>query len=181
MENINIKYLKDENNNIISPVTSTDSIFDPQGGGVKSFVIDLIYPIGSIYISVNETNPNLLFGGEWEQLKDRFLLGKGDTYTTLEKIGGESEHTLTKAELPKLSGTFKISDNVLTNTTDAARITNTDGIVSVFKTSSNRAYTGSSVSSSTSVNDSVTISFGSNTAHNNMPPYIVVFMYKRIS
>ena len=38
---------------------------------------DKIYPIGSIYISANSTNPHDLFGGTWEQLKDRFLLGCG--------------------------------------------------------------------------------------------------------
>ena len=44
-------------------------------------IVDIIYPVGSIYMSVNNVNPNILFGGQWEQLKDRFLLGSGDTYT----------------------------------------------------------------------------------------------------
>lgn len=43
-------------------------------------VLDLIYPIGSLYLSVNSTNPSTLFGGTWEQIKDRFLLATGDTY-----------------------------------------------------------------------------------------------------
>ena len=42
--------------------------------------IDLIYPIGSVYISTNNSNPSIFFGGEWEQIKDRFLLSAGDTY-----------------------------------------------------------------------------------------------------
>lgn len=53
-----IKYLKDENGNKISPAVSVDSIFT-QGGGK---LVDYIYPIGSIYMSVNSTNPSQLFG-----------------------------------------------------------------------------------------------------------------------
>ena len=52
-------------------------------------IIDIIYPIGSVYISVNSTNPQSLFGGTWVQLKDRFLLGAGDTYIN-GNVGGEA-------------------------------------------------------------------------------------------
>lgn len=54
-------------------------------------ILDLVYPIGSIYISVNSTSPSTLFGGEWTQLKDRFLLGAGSTYIAGEK-GGTTTH-----------------------------------------------------------------------------------------
>lgn len=57
-------------------------------------IVNLIYPIGSIYMSVNSTSPASLFGGTWEQLKDRFLLGAGDTYTN-GSTGGNSTHTHT--------------------------------------------------------------------------------------
>jgi hypothetical protein len=39
------------------------------------------YPVGSIYMSVNNINPTNFFGGTWEQIKDRFLLSAGDTYS----------------------------------------------------------------------------------------------------
>lgn len=42
--------------------------------------IDLIYPIGSIYMNVSNVNPNTLFGGAWEKIKDRFLLASGENY-----------------------------------------------------------------------------------------------------
>ena len=59
---------------------------------------DKIYPIGSIYISANNTNPHDLFGGTWEQLRDRFLLGCGTKENGT--VGGEENHTLTVAEMP---------------------------------------------------------------------------------
>lgn len=44
----------------------------------KQELIDLIYPVGSIYISVNSVSPATLFGGTWEQIQDRFLLSAGN-------------------------------------------------------------------------------------------------------
>lgn len=49
------------------------------------------YPVGSIYLSLNNTNPSQLFGGKWEQIKDRFLLACGDTYQN-GSIGGSDTH-----------------------------------------------------------------------------------------
>ena len=51
-----------------------------------------IYPVGSIYISVSNTNPKDLFGGTWEQIKDRFILSAGDTYEA-GSTGGNANHT----------------------------------------------------------------------------------------
>lgn len=62
------------------------------------------YPVGSIYISVNNTNPSQWFGGKWEQIaKGRTLVGvdTNDTdFNTVKKTGGEKNHTLTVTEMP---------------------------------------------------------------------------------
>ena len=65
-------------------------------------IINTIYPVGSIYMSVNEVEPTALFGGTWEKLKDKFLLGSGDEYS-LNSTGGEKEHLLTINEMPSHS------------------------------------------------------------------------------
>ena len=54
-------------------------------------LLDIIYPVGSIYLTVNDINPQTLFGGTWEQIKDRFLIGAGDLYIA-GKTGGQSLH-----------------------------------------------------------------------------------------
>lgn len=74
-------------------------LYQTQVAPITQVDINSIYPIGSIYMSVNNVNPSNLFGGTWAQLKDRFLLGAGDTYTA-GATGGEAEHTLTTQELP---------------------------------------------------------------------------------
>lgn len=65
---------------------------------LKSFLVDSIYPVGSIYMSVNSTSPATLFGGTWSQLKDRFLLGAGDTYSN-GATGGVATVTLTTSQI----------------------------------------------------------------------------------
>ena len=45
--------------------------------------LDLVYPVGSIYMSVNNVNPKNLFGGEWEKIEGRFLLGSGTSPETI--------------------------------------------------------------------------------------------------
>ena len=83
---------------------------------VKTDFIDLIYPVGSIYLSVNSTSPATLFGGTWTQIKQKFLLGSGqigendvDTFGipydqltsyNLGDTGGELTHTITENEIP---------------------------------------------------------------------------------
>lgn len=52
-------------------------------------ICDLIYPVGAIYLSENQTNPEVLFGGRWERIQDRFLVGAGNAYPN-GSIGGAS-------------------------------------------------------------------------------------------
>lgn len=51
------------------------------------------YPVGSIYMSVNSTDPSTLFGGSWERIQDRFLLASGSTYGA-GSTGGSAKATL---------------------------------------------------------------------------------------
>lgn len=96
-------------------IVGENGVFSPRN------VVDLIYPVGSIYMSVSSASPSALFGGTWEQLKDRFLLGAGDTYTAGDtggaanvsytpagtNTGGEvSSHTLTVDEIPAHNHSF---------------------------------------------------------------------------
>lgn len=62
-------------------------------------LLEVVYPIGSIYQSTKSTSPASIIGGSWKQITAKFLLGAGDGYT-LNSTGGEEEHTLTTAEIP---------------------------------------------------------------------------------
>lgn len=63
------------------------------------------YPVGSIYISVDETSPSFYFGGEWEKIEGKFLLGSSSSHA-VGSTGGEESHTLTLDEIPSHTHTF---------------------------------------------------------------------------
>lgn len=124
-------------------------------------IVDLIYPVGSIYMSVNTANPATLFGGTWEQIKDTFLLSAGDTYKA-GATGGEAAHTLTLNEIPK-------HQHYLTNS-------NSGG------SSSDYSSYGVQATSNVGYGANVSTNYvGGSTSHNNMPPYLTVYVWKRVS
>ena len=131
----------------------------------------MVYPIGSIYISVNNTNPQLLFGGTWQRIKDTFLLACGDVHDSGE-TGGEEAHTLTVNELPEHTHDleYSVDDGV---TWDDAVLGRSGAV-------SNPANLGcSDVADSASVYAARIKATGGGEAHNNMPPYLSVYMWKR--
>lgn len=117
------------------------------------------YPVGAIYLSVTDTDPATLFGGTWERIGGRFLLGADDTYTA-GSTGGEAEHTLTIDEMPKHNHEI---DNL-----------NASGNATPYMTvqAQDKVGYGGNVQ---------TMYAGGSQPHNNMPPYLAVFMWKRVS
>lgn len=142
-------------------------------------IVDLIYPVGSIYMSVNGTSPATLFGGTWERIQDRFLLAAGSTYHAGD-MDGEATHKLTTEELPShthgsksLTGTFR--NMQWYNGTSS-------GIVSQGENKANRTPpSGDKEGAATFTIDATHEhnSVGGNKPHNNMPPYLTVYMWER--
>lgn len=127
------------------------------GGGA----IDSVYPIGSIYMSVNSTDPSTLFGGTWERIQDRFLLAAGSSYAA-GSVGGEASHTLTVNEMPSHGHVFRFKYGM--NSTSGTNYV--EGAIRTVNKFEDTAQ--NSVASS-----------GGGKAHNNMPPYLTVYMWKR--
>lgn len=152
---------------------------------------DAVYPIGSIYMSINSTDPSTLFGGTWEQLEDRFLLAAGSEYAA-GTTGGKSSYVA--ADMPKHShtrGTMNITGQWRINADNsnagmdaqcsgsgaisAFQVTGAgcygDGkgwsLAGGFNFNAANAWTGST--SEVGTNDTATI----------MPPYLAVYMWKR--
>ena len=125
-------------------------------------LIDTIYPVGSIYMSTTNVSPQTFFGGTWSQIQDRFLLAAGSTYAA-GATGGSATHKLTVSEMPSHSHVVKVSKQA-SSSSDAA-----------WRVSGETAYSDHLVESSIdNVKDA-----GGNAAHNNMPPYLAVYMWKR--
>ena len=122
-------------------------------------LLDHIYPINSIYISYSHTNPSTLFGGTWTRISNAFLWAT-DASGTIGQTGGEAEHTLTTNELPAHSHTISVANTASGDLTAANKI----------------RYNGSATSYLGTLS---TNTAGGGAAHNNMPPYIQVSVWRR--
>lgn len=110
-------------------------------------------------MSVNSTSPESLFGGTWTQIKDVFLLACGNTYSN-GTTGGEATHKLTIQEMPNHNHS---ANGFIYNSVDNPFTINQNG--------------SSKLSTATG---KVGVDYiGGNQAHNNMPPYLGVYMWKR--
>ncbi len=143
--------LDSEGNLTVQSITTIDPISQTD--------INSLYPVGSIYMNVNLVNPSEIFGGTWEQIQDRFLLACGNTYAN-GTFGGEATHTLTINEMP--------SHNHIQS--EELKYSNTSGW-----------WIGGTGGTTVEVGNYVTTNTGGSKAHNNMPPYLAVYIWKRVA
>lgn len=129
--------------------------------GAINEVFDRMYPVGSIYMSVNSTNPSNYFGGTWVSWgSGRVPVGvSSDTeFNTVEKTGGAKSVALDTQHLPSHRhplGNTMVSDN---SGTSSGLLYQTN------KGAYPTQYTGNT---------------GGGQAHNNLQPYITCYMFKR--
>jgi hypothetical protein len=114
-----------------------------------------VYPVGAIYMSVVSTSPATIFGGTWAALGGRMLIGVDGTYTA-GSTGGSATHTLSVAEMPLHGHSVILRDNGIVGQWGHALdgMNGTEGVMQTGGT-------------------------GGGGAHNNMPPYLAVYMWKR--
>lgn len=163
-----------------------------------------LYPVGSVYISFNATDPSTLFGGTWVRLKDTFLLANGDSYAP-NTSGGSATKTISVNNLPSHShscstvgnhthtrGSMNITGS-FTATTQGAGISVSGAFTGANIGSGDDGYIDNELkrytldasrswSGSTSANGSHTHTIGntgSGLPLNIMPPYKTVYMWQR--
>ena len=123
------------------------------------------FPIGYIYLSTSNVNPGQFFGGTWEPIKDRFLLLAGNTYKG-GQTGGEATHKLTVDEMPSHNHVqyWNIYNPYGSGWYMAGLLgTNGGGLQTSNWSGNNPRNTGG------------------DKPHNNMPPYIVVYGWVKVS
>ncbi len=159
--NHNHFHLDSEGNLTVKSLTVEESV----GGDIDyNEILNIVYPIGSIYMSVNAVDPGTLFGGTWESFATgKTLVGVDITQTEfnmVEKTGGEKTHKLTQAEMPKAT-----IDLALTKGGGSGQF--------------------ASVTEQWGYNGKDKLGFGQirggEKAHNNLQPYITCYMWKRVS
>lgn len=130
----------------------------------SNYILDNVYPVGSIYMSVNSTNPTNLFGGTWEQIQGKFLFGMNSNYPA-GSTGGEITHKLTTDEMPTHAHYMAAGNSGApdTWTPDA-------GSYLVDSVTDDKHTWWAQIG----MNEA-----GGGAAHNNMPPYLSVYIWKR--
>ena len=127
--------------------------------GLKSDMINTIYPVNSLYFNDSETSPASLFGGDWERIEKKFILGHGSG-NVLKGTGGEESHLLTQSEIPSLFP-IPFGSNTIQGS-DYARILGLAIGLTQYQDTWH-----------------VLINDGGSNAHNNMPPYYVSCIWRR--
>lgn len=116
-------------------------------------ILERLYPVNSIYMSITSTSPALLFGGTWEQIVGKFARAHTDTST-----GGADTVTLTTAQIPSHTHTYNWPN-----------WTGTNG-----SAGNGFAYVGNTKWQTSGA-------AGGSSAHNNMPAYQDVYAWRRIA
>lgn len=159
----------------------------------KTETINAVYPVGSIYMSVNSTNPSTLFGGTWARLEGRFLIGAGTNMRTNTNVtfgsigvgepdfangetGGQYYHKLGIDEMPEHN--HDTNDYTLVVNKNAVRISTDMGAKCVGATEEATNIVPN-IKATKNEDGNATGDAGGGKAHNNMPPYLAVYMWKR--
>lgn len=138
-----------------------EALRGPKGDRGDPLSVLEAYPIGSIYISTNATSPETLFGGTWRQIQGRFLLAADDTYKA-GSTGGEATHTLTFDEMPNHKHSIPYPNAAGPEEAAIGYPADSD---------TNKSW-GAEMCKTQSAGNSV--------AHNNMPPYLAVYVWERV-
>lgn len=158
----------------LSGVTATAKSFDGSGNvtipvtevpvSLLTGLLEKTYPVGAIYMSTAYISPASIFGGTWTRLYDRFLVGGGSDYS-IGSTGGEKTHKLTTTEMPKhthYANKYKDGTNYIvhhcSNVTTGIKFTSGGGRGEIL---------------------AALDSTGGGGEHNNLPPYLAVYMWKR--
>ena len=135
-------------------------LFDKQS--VIRSVLDFFYPVGTIYTTEDKDfNPSTRWGGTWELIKDRMIIGAGNSYA-VKSTGGEATHTLTGKEIPPHNHTAPIRIQWYNEVRNGVMFTGWGA--SNAQVDYTTQYTGYA---------------GEGHAHNNLPPYYSAYIWRR--
>lgn len=146
-------------------------------------ILLLAYPVGSYYWSNNSTDPAKLFGGTWTQIKDRFVYAAGSK--PVEATGGEETHSLSVDEMPVHSHAVTVYSGQKGGgaylghkdyATSLMYIETADGNPDASLVDCGGAFCDRG---GDRINNGFIADSGNNQPHNNMPPYVVAYCWRR--
>lgn len=132
-------------------------------------------PVGTVELRYDDTSPATLYGGTWLEFgQGRMLIGKsGDTdFDTIGKTGGEKTHTLITAEIPPVPFKDRYHNENSVSLPGATKTIGSGGL------NNNLGSYATDGDNNTFLYADATIDGGGG-AHNNMPPFVTIRMWRR--
>lgn len=142
---------------------------------VLAAVVERDHPVGSLYISDNATSPAKLYGGTWERIEGKFIMGASGNYPAGSK-GGEATHKLTESELPNITGDFEFQSDG----NNQGIVNGATGAFRLGQMALGAFYPNNKIDEDNTARQ-VRMSFGSNSPHNNIPPYYSMYIWRRVA
>lgn len=185
-----VRKLKDCSGNYVVPATRSTGVYLSNNQTLQSWIDNMedekfdlltVYPVGAIFQSTSNTSPASLFGGSWERLYDRFLVGAGGTYG-VGNTGGEASHILAAWEMPTHDHGFANNSFTIGNgATGWEGDTNVvigghEDYIACWKTGPLGRPHSMFISQ---IEHNHTLYSGNGGAHNNLPPYYAVNIWRR--
>ncbi len=134
------------------------------------------WPVGSVYISIADVDPGFLFGGDWSRFANgRVLMGVKESdsdFDTVEETGGKKNHTLDKLELPEHAHSIPGHDH---------GIPASDGVGNLPRAVRGNATELGDIPTDLEGSTSTGDGPGINTPISILPPYINVYIWKRVA
>lgn len=181
-QNVNVTGDATVSGKVTAQTLEADALGVNAQAAVKA-LISAMYPVGAYYWSGAPTDPGSFIGGTWEQITGKFLLASDDVLENgviktagtyhVGATGGEATHTLTIAEMPAHSHTLSVNND-----------TSADLRITYYAPWGSGGSPGTPLASTSEGSGSFNIianTIGDSAAHNNMPPYIVGYLWKRIA
>ena len=177
LSNNDKKYIAEYIDNEITNCNLNDVVASLTNASDSNNMFLKMYPVGSIYTSINSTNPGTIFGGTWIEFgSGRTLVGvdtNDNDFKPVEKTGGEKEHLLTETELPVVDSGV-IAWHGQEHGTHVYNIG-----TKWYGTQVSGQYQTTGATSGAYSYSNIGFRFGGGAAHNNLQPYITVYMWKR--
>lgn len=147
---------------------------------LKAALVDIFHPVGAYYSSSDPTSPEELFGGTWEEIHGRFLFAEDDAHPA-GSTGGEATHTLTSSEIPLHNHDIGQDGNtsMVLPTDVAVSDSSHSQYVTTLEGGASGWYKSSVAWGGAIVTRDQTSPYGE--PHNNMPPYLSVYIWHRIA
>lgn len=168
-------------------------LLDSADTGLKALIADMVYPIGSYYMSNISTNPAEILGmGVWEQVKGKVIVGvdEDDTdFASAGLTGGEKTHKLTIAEMPSHTHiqnshnhTQNSHSHPANNPTLMGQNGNTkygEGGYNIMGTISARSWTTGATTATNNAATATNQNTGGDGVHNNLQPFQTAYIWLR--